>query len=246
MKLNGYRASHRNKWFLITKGVLNSQEFLLLEYYLDLMAFDRSHGDKFAVFEVFLDEIGHVFNKHEDTVEKWHEGLISKGFVKVVDEKRKLFTVKSPLRYVVGLTQWGGEASKFAKEEKDRTQEFILENIRFFQPESEKILPKSDNPALKSSNSTENSLSSSKGKSIVSSPIGSKKVVVIKQEVRNDAEYQKMYEESGLSLSPEDMKWIDQNIVEKIEIESDEQEKEIVRIYFDGNWEKYRSSLISY
>lgn len=246
MKLNGYRASHRNKWFLITKGVLNLQEFLLFEYYLDLMAFDQSHGDKFAVFEVFFDEIGHVFNKHDDSVKKWHKGLISKGFIKVVDEKRKLFTVKSPLRYVVGLAQWGGEAGRFAKEEKNQSQEFILENIRFFHPESEKILPNSDNSALNPLNLNENSLSSSKVCSKVNSSIGSKKVVVIKQAVRSDEEYQNIYSRGDyLSLTPDDMKWIDQNIQEKIEIESDEQEKEIVRIFFDGDRDKYKSSLIN-
>lgn len=244
MKLNGYRASHRNKWFLITQGILTLQEFLLFEYYLDLMDFDKSHSDKFASFEVFLDEIALVFNKHEDTVGKWHDGLLSKGFIKIVDEKRKLYTVKSPLRYVVGLTKWGGEASRYATEEKDQTQEFILENVRYFHPESEKILPKSNNLALKSSISTENSLGSSKDCSIVSSPISSKKVVVIKQEVRSDAEYQKMYEENLNLPIPDDMKWIDQNVKEKIEIENNEQEKEIIRIYFDNDWNKYQKNLL--
>lgn len=246
MKLNGYRASHRNKWFLITQGILSPQEFLLFEYYLDLMLFDRSKGDKFAVFEVFPEEIAHVFNKHEDTVKNWHDGLLAKGFIKIVDEKRKLYTVKSPLRYVIGLVQWGGEASGYAKEEKDQMPEFILENVRFSPPKSEQILPKVDTPALNSSTSTENSLSSSKGNSIVSSPIGSRKVVVIKQDViRSDEEYQKMWDEGNYSmLTPEDMKSIDQDLQEEIEIESDEQEKEIVRIYFNNDWGKYQKSLL--
>jgi hypothetical protein len=208
------------------------------------MDFDKSHGYKFASFEAFPDEIALVFNKHEDTVRNWHNGLLSKGFIKVVDEKRNLYTVKSPLRYVVGLNQWGGEASKFAGEETNQTQEFILENVRFSPLKSENILPNSDALALKSSNFNENSLSSSKGKSIVSSSIGSRKVVVIRQAVRNDAEYQRMYEASDLNLSIDDMKWIDQNVVERIEIESDEQEKEIVRIYFDGNWDEYQKNLL--
>lgn len=242
--LNGYRASHRNRWFLISKRILTLQEFLLFEYYLDLMGFDKSHCDKFAVFTVYFDEITLVFNKHQDTIRNWHDGLIAKGFIKIFDEKRKLYTVKSPLRYVIGLAQWGGEASKYTKEEKNQTQEFILKNIRFFRPESEKILPKSDNLALKPSISTENSLGSSKDCSIVSSPIGSKKVVVIKQEVRSDSEYQKMCQDGGFTnLTPDDMKWIDQNITEEIEIENDEQEKSAVEIFFNGDWDKYQKSL---
>lgn len=247
MKLNGYRASHRNKWFLITQEILSLQEFLLFEYYVDLMDFDKSHKDSFATFEAFLDDVASVFKKHTDTVRIWHNGLLTKGFIKIFDEKRQLYTVKSPLKYVIGLTQWGGEASRYTKEEKNQSQEYILENIQFFPPESERILPKSDTPALKSSISTENSLNSSKGNSVVSSPIGSKKVVVIKQEVRSDEEYQKLYQDSGFtSLTPDDMRWIDQNVQEKIEILNDEQEREIVRIYFDGKWDEYRSSLIDY
>ncbi|MFH1792732.1 MAG: hypothetical protein ABH819_03815 [Patescibacteria group bacterium] len=246
MKLNGYRASHRNKWFLITTGVLTPQEFLLFEYYLDLMAFDKNKGNKFAVFEVFPNEVAQVFDKHEDTVENWHNGLLSKGFIQLVDKNRKLYTVKTPLRYIIGLAQWGGEASRYAKEEKDQAQEIILENIRFSHPKSEHVLQDSNETALKPVNTTENSLSSSKGNSIVSSSIGSNKVVLIKQKVRSDEEYQKIYTEGSFDvLTPDDMKWIDQNVQEKIEILNDEHEKEIVRIYFDGKWDEYRGSLIN-
>jgi hypothetical protein len=210
------------------------------------MVFDRSKGDKFAIFEVFPDEVALVFNKKsEDSVRNWHKGLLNKRFIKIVDEKRNLYTVKSPLRYVVGLTQWGGEASKYSHEEANQSQEFILENIRFFQPESKKILPKSDNLALKSLNSTENSLSSSKDNSIISSSIGSKKVVVIKQAVRSDEEYQKIYDEGEfLSLTPDDMRWIDENAKEEVVIENEEMEKEIVKVFFNGDWNEYRKNLI--
>lgn len=213
MKANGYRASHRNKWFLITQKILTPQEFLLFEYYVDWMDFDKTHDDKFAVFEVFFNELAIVFNKDKDTVEIWHDGLLNKGFIKLVDENRKLYTVNNPLRYIIGLEQWGGEASKYAKEEKNCTQEFILENIRFFQPKSEQILQNFDKVASKPSNSTENSLSSSKGNSIVSSSITSQKVVITRQSVRSDAEYQKFYEENHNYPTPDDMKWIDQNVL---------------------------------
>jgi hypothetical protein len=42
------------------------------------------------------------------------------------------------------------------------------------------------------------------------------------------------------------MEFIDQTLTEKIEILNEEQEKEIVQSYFDGDWEEYRSSLINY
>lgn len=246
MKLIGYRASHRNKWFLITQNILTPQEFVLFEYYLDLMDFDKSHKDSFSTFEAFLEDVALVFNKHEDTIRIWHNGLLTKGFIKVFDEKRHLYAVKSPLRYVIGLVQWGGEASKYVMEEKYQTQEFILKNIRFSQLEEEKTQLESDEKVDISINTTENSLGSSKGESIVISHIGYKKIVGIKQEVRGDAEYRKMYEDGGsLGLSPDEMKLADQIVIEKIEILNNEQEKEIVRIYFDGKWDEYRSSLIN-
>ena len=210
MKLNGYRASHRNRWLLLSERILSIREFILFEYYLDSMDFDRTHGEKFATFEVFLDEIAPLFDKEVETVKGWHDGLVNKGFVKIADSKRSLYTIKSPLRYVGG-GKWGGKASLFAEDEKNQTKEFILENIIFFQPEGEKIRLKSEEKVDISENSVKNSLSSSKGESIVSSPVGSKKIVVIKQEVRSDAEYRKIYEDDGcLGLSPDDMKLADQ------------------------------------
>jgi hypothetical protein len=228
MKLNGYRASHRNRWLLVTQRILSPQEFLLFEYYLDLMDFDKSHGEAFSTFEAFLDDVLRVFNKHEDTIRIWHNGLLTKGFIKIFDEKRHTYTVESPLRYVSGLAQWSGEASKYAKEEKDQTHEFILRNIRFFRPEREKIRLESEEKVDISADRVKNSLSSSKGESIVTSPSGSRKIVVIKQEVRSDAEYRKMYEDDGcLGISPDDMKLADQILAETIEILNEEQETEV-------------------
>jgi len=239
MKLNGYRASHRNRWLLIKKGVLNPQEFLLLEYYFDSMDFDSRHGN-FGAFESYPEEIAKDFNKKAETIQDWHNNLLAKGFIQLIDKKRKLFKVKSPERYG---TTFGCNAQDFAKNEKNTpTLDFLLQNI-CFSPEKAEINPQNNTNLALDNNSKP--LGSFKGE-LGLSPISSKKVVVIKQAIRSDQEYQDIYSRGDfLSLTPDDMKWIDQNIQEKIEIESDEQEKEIVRIYFDGDWGKYRSSLIS-
>lgn len=239
MKLNGYRANHRNRWFLITKKILTLQEFLLFEYYLDLMDFDKSHGDKFATFEAYLDEVAVVFNKKIDTVRLWHNALLSKHFIQIVNLRRHLFIIKSPLRYVIGLTTWGGEAAKYTKEEKNQTNEFILENLRFFQPKTGKIQPKSTDLTDISTPKTENSLSSSKGDSIVNH-----KKIVIEQEVRSDEEYRDMLKEHDFSVS--DMKLIDQGVKGEIVIENGKMEKEIVEIYFNGDWDTYKKHLIKF
>jgi len=237
MKLNGYRASHRNRWLLIKNGILTSQEFLLFEYYLDSMDFDSRHN-KFGIFEAFLEDIAKDFDRKTDTIQDWHNSLLEKGFIQLVDKKRKLFKVKTPERYGTVL---GCNAREFAKNEKNTpTLDFILQNI-CFSPEKARINPSKD--TISGTNNTSKGLGSFKGELGLSSN-GSKKVVIIKQDVRSDVEYQKMYEENSSGLLPEDMKWIDQNAIGKIEIENDEQEKEIIRIYFDGNLDKYHKSLL--
>ncbi len=240
MKLNGYRASHRNRWLLLKNGVLTAQEFLLFEFYLDSMDFDLDH-ENFGLFVAFTEETTQYFNKEEETIKDWHNGLLNKGFIELVNKKREQFRIKSPKRYV---TAFGGKAKEFAKEEKNTpTLDFILQNICFI-PEKAEINPL--NNTVSALKDTSKALGSSKGEYRV--PFnGSQKVVLISQSVRSEADYLKIRHENNFqNLSTEEMKWIDENVREKVEIEDDQQEKEIVRIYFDGNWDKYKSSLINY
>lgn len=238
MKLNGYRVTHRNRWLLLQTRILTSQEFLLLEYYLDSMDFDYKH-DNYGQFIAYPEVVAEYFNKGIETVNDWRDGLLNKSFIEVVDKKREVYRIKSPERYGVSF---GSKASQFAKSEKlSPTVDNILQNI-CFNPEKAKIIPKKvKSLAL---NTPSKALGSSKGE-LSSFPIGSKKVVLIQQDVRTDSEYQKIYEEGHYeSLTPDDMKWIDQNVSEKITIESEPQEKDIVDVFFDGNWDEYQKHLI--
>ena len=199
--LNGYRASHRNRWKLLQENVLNFQEFNLFEYYLDTMDFDQKHKDKFGTFEVYFDEICIVFNKQRDTVKDWHSGLLQKGFIVSHDAKRNLFKIKSPLRYITGEV-WGGKATEYAKQEKITSSlDFLLENV-CFSPENLEKKPKF-RPILDTNNTTR-ALGSfnndvSKG--------SSDKVVVIRQEPRSTSEYEKIKQEGNFQdLTVEDMR----------------------------------------
>lgn len=240
MKLNGFRASHRNRWLLIKKGVLNIREFLLFEYYLDSIDFDTRH-DNFGEFEAYHEDTAKIFNKEPDTVEDWHNSLLKKGFIKIFDEKRKLFKVKSPERYG---TVFGCKAGEFTENEKiTPTLGFILNNICFFPEKAEINPPKSISTATKNTSKALGSFKVNLGLSNVVNV--SQKVVIIKQEVRSDEEYQKIYADGNFEgLNPDDMRWIDETVVGKIVIENDEQEKEIVRIYFNGDWDEYQKNLV--
>lgn len=238
MKLNGYRVTHRNRWLLLQKQILSTQEFLLLEYYLDSMDFDHKH-DNYGQFIAYPEVVAEYFKKGIETVNDWRDGLINKSFIEIVDKKREIYRIKSPERYGISF---GGKAAQFAKSENlSQTLDNILQNICFY-PEKAKIIPKKVTSLALDTPSK--ALGSSKGE-LSSFPIGSKKVVLIKQDVRTDSEYQRIYEEGhSEGLIPDDMKWIDENTSEKILIESDEQEKNIVDVFFDGDWDKYQKHLI--
>ncbi len=243
MKLNGYRATHKNKWLFIKNKVLSLQEVAYLEFCADIMCFDWEKQE-YGTFKTNFKEIATLFDcKSETTIRNWHAKLLKKGFIQSLNQ-RNVFRLTCHTRYITpGF--WKGEASRYAESEKDQSIEYILQNFGLNLQNIGKTdqLIEKNNQNL-ASNTTPRAIGSSKDYSLVPSSISSKKVVVIKQEVRSDAEYQKMYEASDLSLSVDDMKWIDQNITEKIEIGSDEQEKEIVRIYFDNDWDKYQKNFL--
>lgn len=70
--------------------------------------------------------------------------------------------------------------------------------------------------------------------------------VIIKQEIRTQEQYEKIYKDGNfLSLMPDDMRWIDENVTEEIEVGPDELEQGVVETFFDGDWENYRRQLIT-
>lgn len=239
-KLTGYRSSHRNRWLFLKNRLLSLQEFLLFEFYLDQMDFDANH-DKFGCFEFYVDEIAQFIPRKEDCITSWHKSLIKKGFITLHDKRRSLYKIKNPERY---FTNFKGKAAKFCKEEKScPSLEFFLQNVCFFPEKLEEI---QKNKTIQLKKKPSKALSSSKVEFRVNS-IGKKKVVIIRQEPRSQEEYRNIHKEGRFSpqFTTDDMEWIDKNIVEKIEVKTANQEQKIVRIFFDGDWEKYKQSLIN-
>lgn len=68
--------------------------------------------------------------------------------------------------------------------------------------------------------------------------------IVIRQRVKRDEEYQQLSISAGFTkLTPEDMRWIDENVTEELTIENEEMEKQMVETYFNGDWKEYRKNL---
>jgi len=284
-KLNGYRPSHRNKWKFIEHGVLKVQELALLEYYADIMDFDKHH-DKFGHFEVDYKEISIHFNNTENTIRGWHIELLRKGLIKKTTDK-KTYILSCFERYI-GSGKWGGKADHFAKLEKNQSPAVMFQNFgtnfQFIGKKSQNIGQKVkktgkkiDNNIVPTTQPKPIAIDSSKDevKVIGNNPIYEdiqedstkedvisvdkdeeqppdvddrakfkKKIVVIRQTPRSEEEYRKIKKDMSSGLSIENMRWIDENVEERIEIRDDAYEKEIVRIYFDGDWEEYKRNLL--
>ena len=238
MKLNGYRATHRNRWLLLQKRILTSQEFLLLEYFIDSMDFDHKH-ENYGLFTAYPEVIAEYFNKGVETINDWCNGLLNKSFIEIIDKKREVYRIKSPERYG---TVFGGKAPDFAKKEKTtNTLDNILQNICFY-PEKAKIIPKKVKSLA--SNTPSKALGSFKGE-LGSSHIYTNKTVLIVQEVRSDAEYQRIYDEGNWGkFTPDDMKWVDEHSSLEIPIRDTLHEKHIIDVYFNGDWSEYEKNII--
>lgn len=246
MRLNGYRVSHRNKWYFIQHGILSVQELALLEFYVDLFCFNPSQPN-FGTFKVNFEEVQDVFHcKSDTTVRNWHKRLLEVGFIKTTNNPH-VFELICSKRYIGQSLKIKGEANKYQLLEQNQPIETILQSFGIdFQSIGKNIQPVGTDDDEKTDATAQTKLLAKDSyNSDTLSSLGSQRVVVIKQAVRNDAEYQKIYADGGFEkLTPDDMRWIDQNTTEKISIESDKQEQEIVRIYFCGNWEEYQKNIL--
>lgn len=75
-KLNGYRPTLRNRWLLVENGALSIQEFVLLEYYADIMDFDHNHPH-YGCFQFNPKETAKILNRtSENTIRQWHNSLL--------------------------------------------------------------------------------------------------------------------------------------------------------------------------
>lgn len=70
--------------------------------------------------------------------------------------------------------------------------------------------------------------------------------LVVRQELRKKEEYEKIYQSGDYqSLTVDDMKLIDEDATETVDVRPDEQEQNAVDAFFGGDWENYKSHLIT-
>lgn len=237
-KLNGYRSSHRNRWLFLKHGILSLQELSLLDFYADILDFDRNK-QSFGLFEVQFEELAKVFNcKSDSTVRNWHVKLLDLGFI-IPTNKPRVFKLACFERYITpGF--WGGKSAEYAKLEKDQPIGIILQSFGIdLQNTGKKIQESGILGADLATKDGSIALGSSKDEYKDSQ----RKTVIIKQALRKNIEYEKIIEEGKAGgLTIDELKDIDQEVTEKIEVSPDN-EQELIDIFFGGDKEEYKRHL---
>lgn len=206
-KLNGYRPTHRNRWKLLSEKIITLQELSLLEYYADIVDFDKDH-DKFGLFEIDFNEIKQVFVCSENTVRNWHSKLLQLGFIEKTSKKH-WFKLICHERYI-NPGYWGGKAAEYGIIEKDQPIETILQsfglNLQSIEEKLQQIGKKKDKQKVTTTEIGSIAIGSSKDEY---------KDSFLEEVPKTFEDYKKIKEEEGYKLlTEEDMKWIDENIHE--------------------------------
>ena len=219
-------------------GMLSIQELLYWEFCIDLMDFDKNHPD-FGCFKVNFPLAASIFGcKSENRVRNWHKRLLRFRLIKKAGKDLCQIILAEKF---VNPGFWKGKAAEFTNLEKDKPFETILQNFGInLQTIAEKLQPIVKNRVEKLKKLPSIALDSSK---IESSFIPRK--VLINQPVRTDEEYQWIYDEGGYKyLTPDDMRWIDQNV--KIGIsKTPTLEENVIDVFFGGDGNFYKQHLIT-
>jgi len=217
---NTYQKLYRHRHIIAKKLKLSDPEYRLWDLYLALYDWDTKHTETFQTVEAPDRDIAKLLDWSASKVCRNRNKLISKGII-----KSKTRTVHE----VILIPSKETDVSSLQHQNAPVKQTFA--GVQQKSAEKQQSTGKTD----------QNTIVSYKDKYI-----GESKRVVIKQEVRSDKEYQRIYQGGDFqNLTPDDMKWIDENLSEIKVIEDNKMENDIVDIYFDGDWGKYKQSLIT-
>ncbi len=123
-KFNGYRCSHRNRWLLVAHKKIAIQPLMLFDFYIDISDFDHKH-ETYGTFKTSFSKIATIFHCSANTIRNWHNALVKLNLIHPTDEKQ-IFELQNPERYIAPGV-WKGQASGYAKEEKNQSVETLLQ-----------------------------------------------------------------------------------------------------------------------
>jgi len=231
VRLNGFRPTHRNKWLLVQKKLLNLQQIAFFEFCLDQMGFDETNS-YYGKFELSISKVQKLFNiKSYTTVWNWINKFIDLGLIEKTSDKA-IYKIPNPKRYIhCGV--WNGEAFIFAKAETNQPVEVIFQNIGIkTQSFEDKYQPVGKVGLNDLKQCSVKALSSSKVKSISFS-----ERVVAEEKLKNDEEKKK--------FTKSDIHYLNLSALEKDEwLKTSRLEKDIIDVFFNGDWSMYKKHLV--
>ena len=207
---------------------LDDPEYRLYDLYFAAYGWDKTYKETYGTVEFPDREIGNILSWSPAKVCRTRNRLLKKGIISVRNENENIYKILPPPSLPDNLT---------ALEEKIAWMQKLISPLQ-----QAGASPKQDVAPVQQTQgySGDSSIVSYKDQYSLVYP----KKLLIKQEVRTEEEYQQMYQENPNFPIPEDMRWIDENLKEVIEV-SAENEKQVVDLYFDGDWQRYQRSLIT-
>ncbi len=90
-KLNGWDKAPKDRFFLLSNGLISQEEFLLCEFAIAICDWDMDHEDNYGTFEATNGQIAEILGwKSASTVSRLRKSLTNKGFFIVTGDRTKV------------------------------------------------------------------------------------------------------------------------------------------------------------
>jgi len=238
-KLNGFRTTHRNIWFLLENRVLKPEQLITYEFFVDISGFDFNKED-YGQFEINYEEVAKILGYKSDTsIRNITKHLLDLGLIKKSPTKNN-FEIFNISRFLIGKDT-NGKAIEFAKNERNESIETIFQNYGI-------------NSTLIGNNfqNNGNTTDDLPVKTTITSPIiissykdryiGKIYITPIWKSNRTVEDYQEIKSQSNYNLEIEDMMWIDNTIQEEFEV-TEENISLLIDNYCNGNINEFEKCL---
>jgi len=205
---------------------LNDAECRLYDFYFAACIWDKTYKETYGTVEFPDREVAILLSWSPSKVCRTRNSLITKGVISL--RNGNIYSVIPSPELPDNLNTLGAKTAW--------VQNLVSSMQQNVSPLKQDVAPVQQTQGY----SDDSSIVSYKDKHSLTYP----KRVLIKQETRTEEKYQRMYQDDLDGLTPEDMRWIDTNLTEVLEV-TEENEQDVVNLYFGGDWSKYRMNLIS-
>lgn len=129
MKMNGYRASHRNRWLLLETKTLTPNELFLFEYIIDRAVFDKSK-EEYGIAHIQISRIAEIFQySARNSIYTKLSKLETVGLIKKVEVGWTKLRITNFPRYLLQNKPQFGSAHTYSKNETNQSTEQRLQSI---------------------------------------------------------------------------------------------------------------------